>query len=131
MALNYEDKLAELVRSIGKKSFSGDIRWVELDNPHSDDKLFIADVANVSAVLRLVSNDDGPDGQFDVELSIRNPATGVPIETIRDTRLRHKVVGVPGYSGWFPFMLEIYETARRQSSGTEDAIDTLLSKLRE
>lgn len=125
MADPYVEKLAELVRRIYYQTEEGKIRWQELDLVSED---YIADLNGRKISIGIVNYEIEGEPTQDVEIGIYNNAD-TKIESIRDSRLGGATLAVSGFSGWYTLMLHIYETARRQVNGSEDAINELLKSL--
>ncbi len=128
--MTYDEKLAEIVGTIGRKTLAGEVTW-SVSPLAADASAFLTYLGDINVIIRAVHSDvhEAPDDAYDIELGLRAVA-GAPIESIRDTRLKHNLFSVRGYSSWFAFLEDVLETARRQALGTEKAIDTLLERLR-
>lgn len=123
--MTYEEKLAEVVRRLHRKSAEGNIEW----RADPGDDYFFAEVGD--RVVRIgyfhYHGDDG-DPVTDMEIAILD-SSGNVLETIRDTTLYSIPLKIAGYSGWFAYMSALYEAARRKVTGAEEAVNTLLEEL--
>lgn len=122
----YLAKLGSLVRKIYLKTQDGTIRW----EPEAfEDTIFEALVAGRKTTIGFIDyqSEDGEPVR-DAEISIYNDE-GRKIESIRDTMLWSIELGVEGFSGWFSLMTAIFDTAKRQANGSEDAINKMLESL--
>lgn len=121
----YNEKLAELVRRIYRRTVTGAIKWSDAQGREG---VYEADISGRPVTIGLVEYEvDGMPSQ-DVEISIYDNQ-GAKIESIRDSGLGNVVTKVEGFSGWYSLMYYTYETARRQVSGSEGAINDLLTAL--
>ncbi len=111
-------KLVKLITRLHKRTMRGAIHWEETSKPGKFQTAFPGYTINIFTK----PSKDNPDA-LDYYLQIYNDS-GNLVEEVLDIDFDDKEIG-------FNLMREMYETARRIASGTEQAIDTLLSNLGE
>jgi hypothetical protein len=109
-------KLEKLITRLHQRTMKGTIHWEETSKPGKFQTAFPGYTINIFTKPNFVSPDT-----MDYVLQIYNDA-GNLVEEVADIDFDDKGFG-------FNLMREMYETARRIASGTEQAIDTLLSNL--
>ena len=114
-------KLANLVRSLRRQTNKGEIDWEETAVKGTFQATFGSHALQISSV------NPGGGGEQDIMIVVFDE-DGNPIESMRDPELA-QFFGSEVES--WKLMNEIYQTARRQSLGTERAIDSILNILNE
>jgi hypothetical protein len=109
-------KLEKLIRRLHQRTLKGTIHWEETSKPGKFQMAFPGYTINIFTK----PNIENPDA-IDYQLQIYNDA-GNLVEEVSDIDFDDKEYGLK-------LMSEMYETARRIASGTEQAIDTLLLNL--
>lgn len=120
MADPAKTKLADLTRALHEKTRDGEIIWAKT----SLDGVFAASLGNYT--IR-IAEEPGQSSQSDIVIRIFN-LDGTIADTFSDVTLS----GVPidGYSGYYDFMVELYNYVSRQASGADKAVDEILKMLK-
>ena len=118
-------KLADLAYMLYQKTLKGSIDWKEAVEPD----VYQASFSDYSIQISLVGSQNTSDS--DVNISVIND-NGNEIESFSDVDLeqgwleKYNVESTP-----FKIMYETYEIARRSALGTEQAINKILSELKD
>ena len=115
------EKLATLIVKLAEKTANGDIHWQET----AQDGLFQASIANNTIQVRLVRG--STDGNIDDVMFTIFDSTGKEIEEFTDEDIKHYPVF--GVENPYEVCKNIYETAKRQSVGSEEVINSIIEEL--
>jgi hypothetical protein len=115
-----DERNAQLVMRLHKNTRNKKILWE--DTPTN--QAFVAAFPKYSVQIERKLRRDA----VDYVITIINDV-GVPVDDFSDVDLSTRFDNIAPERGWFEFMNEIYEMARRQALGADEAIDAILGEL--
>ena len=115
------EKQQNLVIKLAKLTQTGSVDWQQT----LDDTVFRLSFKNNSILISLA---DSKDDTADVIISLLNES-GQIVERFSDNDLRGEGISQPVEGGWFKFMLNMYEKARRSALGSDQVLDSIIKEI--
>jgi hypothetical protein len=115
-----DERIALLVTKLHQNTLSRKISWA----PTVDDNAFEATFPRYT--VRISEREGRTSIQY--VISILNDL-GVSVDSFSDSELSARFADAPLDLGWYGVLREIYEMARRQALGADQAIDDILGEL--
>lgn len=120
MASDIVQKYRDLVKRLYTKTNDGSLTWKQ----DWDGEVF-SKIGEISVHLRETRNSEGEP----LELIDIKSLNGKVIDTFSDEFLSGSPVEISGLNSYYDLMDNLHETARRNASGVDKAIDKLLDDL--
>lgn len=114
------EKTVELITRLHKNTLAGKIPWQRSANKAAFEAAFPRYSLQIS--------EESKRDQLDYVVTILNDE-GLEIDEFSDVDLSGRFPQKAPPGGWFTLMDEIYDAARRQALGADQAIETILSEL--
>jgi hypothetical protein len=115
-----DDRIARLVSRLHRNTKNNKISW----SVTADDEIFEA--AFPRYALRIHAGEGRFSNMYFINILNEH---GVSVENFSDADLTDRFFGTAPEQGWDGLMREIYEMARRQALGADQAIDDILVEL--
>ncbi len=116
------EKKCDLVMALAERTKNGQLDW----KPTEDESQFQVSITENTVRIHM----DTSGSTADMYIYLLNKE-GVTIDSFSDVDLNESGIQPPGgRAGWFAFMRELYESARRSAYGANKILDELLKSLK-
>lgn len=117
--MNPTNKRGRLIESLYRKTLSNSIEWIARES----------DMVMAQIGQRIVRLTCGPNENLLEILEIANPSDGTILEKFNDEEVEGEPDQQLGEQSWYGMMQNLRELARRQATGADEAIDSVLKEL--